>query len=95
MNNQKSETFLKAKELVDAIQDIDLILEEYKAGMNNEDDKNRRRDRIIDILRYIMSGKCPDFEDYNSQFSSDFVVRLVEFLTDLKAKYEEDLRHLS
>ena len=95
MNTQKSETFLKAKELVDAIQDIDLILEEYKAGMNNEDDKNRRRDRIIDRLRYIMSCKCPDFEDYNSQFSSDFVVRLVEFLTDLKAKYEEELRHLS
>lgn len=95
MNNQKSETFLKAKELVEAISDIDAILGDYNYGTKVPSEKNDKKyDIFTRLYRRIHGCRC-DYNVYRSQFSSDFVIRLMEFLTDLKAKYEEDLRHLS
>ena len=95
MNTQKSETFLKAKELVEAISDIDAILGDYNYGVKVPSEKNDKKYNIFTRLYRRIHGIRRDYNVYRSQFSSHFVVRLVEFLADLRAKYEEDLRHLS
>lgn len=95
MNTQKSETFLKAKELVDAIEDIDYLLGQYKNGMDNGSDKNCCLQRFFDKVYHIIHKKHPEhikdeihycYSVPNSSMSSDFMVSLIAHLIRLKAK---------
>jgi len=97
---EHSEGFFKAKEMVDAIRDIDYLLEQYDDGiqvLSSECDKNRFLKTIFNHIRYIFSGKkekCLDFVEVESQFSSEFMVDLHDFLVEERSKFEKKLKIL-
>ena len=91
---EHSEGFFKAKEMVDAIQDIDYLLENYNYGIG---DKNDSLKKIFNHIRYIFSGKkekCLDFVEVKSQFSSEFMIDLHDFLVQERVKFEKKLKFL-
>ena len=94
-----TEGYLKAKELVEAINDIDYLLENYDYGIRVVDsgDKRCSLKMIYDHIRYIFCGKKEkyiNFVEANSSISSEFMVDLHDFLIQERVKFEKKLRIL-
>lgn len=96
---EHSEGFFKAKEMVDAIRDIDYLLENYDYGIRVVDsgDKKCSLKTIFKHIRYIFDGKKEEYVEFvevKSQFSSEFMVDLHDFLVQEREKFEKKLKIL-
>ena len=96
---EHSEGFFKAKEMVDAIRDIDYLLESYDYGIRVVDSgvKKGYLKTMFSHIRYIFSGKKEEysiFVEAKSQFSSEFMVDLHDFLVQEREKFEKKLKIL-
>ena len=96
---EHSEGFFKAKEMVDAIRDIDYLLENYEYGIRVEKytEKNCALKTIFNHIRYIFGGKKEEyikFVEAKSQLSSEFMVDLHDFLVQEREKFEKKLKIL-
>ena len=94
----KSEGYLKAKDCVDAIDDINFMLHEYEnAGVGCIFDKDLAVLSIFYKIRRLFTGKNGDelTEFYGkSSFSSEFMVDLHDFLVEEREKFNKKLRIL-
>lgn len=96
---EHSEGFFKAKEMVDAIRDIDYLLENYDYGIRvaKHTEKNYALKTIFNHIRYIFGGKEEEYVNFveaKSQFSSEFMVDLHDFLVQEREKFEKKLKIL-
>lgn len=96
---EHSEGFFKAKEMVDAIRDIDYLLENYDYGIRVVDSGIKRGylKTIFNYIRYIFGGKkekYANFVEAKSQLSSEFMVDLHDFLVQEREKFEKKLKIL-
>ena len=96
---EHSEGFFKAKEMVDAIRDIDYLLESYDYGIRvvKSVEKNYSVRTMFRHIRHIFGkkGDVPvDYIESNSMISSEFMVDLHDFLVQEREKFEKKLKIL-